>query len=66
MKLKLSALRAVLEMLFMFMFSLRHQVRFDVCVLKENTRLISCIISKCEQSIAGSRSVKEISDYHSM
>ncbi len=32
-----------------------------VCVQKENARLISCIISACEQSIAGSRSVKEIS-----
>ncbi len=33
-----------------------------VCVQKENARLISCIIiSACEQSIVGSRSVKEIS-----
>ncbi len=33
-----------------------------LCVQKENARLISCIIiSACEQSIVGSRSVKEIS-----
>ncbi len=56
-------LRAVLEMLFVCLCS-----HWDVtcaiqcvCVQKENARLISCIISACEQSIAGSRSVKEIS-----
>ncbi len=55
-------LRAVLEMLFcVFMSSLRRHAHFSVCVQKESACFISCIISACEQSIAGSRSVKEIS-----
>ncbi len=55
-------LRAVLQMLFcVFMSSLRRHARFSVCVQKESACFISCIISACEQSIAGSRSVKEIS-----
>ncbi len=56
-------LRAVPEMLFECLCphwdATRDSVR--VCVQKENARLISCIISACEQSIAGRRSVKEIS-----
>ncbi len=50
------------DQLMMSMSSLRSHVRFSVCVCaKGKARLISCIISACEQSIAGSRSVKEIS-----